>query len=432
MDSLSDKTPLPLTDENQRLVNLKLLRLIYQYQEGGVTGLYDHLVPSMKRDGDKIILSKDGMRKAVKRDRGELTKLAGDGNTEELHRWLKNKKKSSMLQVRITPNQFLLNNILSLLGVPFESLFDKDKLPGAADEPGFGADLSDKDAVGKEDRKLLLQINDKLDKILLKQDRGRTYRTLKKRFFYLTEYCTLLRWVFINIYEMPSENGFSFQKGEKTQELSADQIYRKNYLFLLYNIDKLHRRDKIHKLFTDMNTWENNTLEFGRLLTPFFMTAILLQLMTSLVKAGLRNGNDIFQILSGNIFLENFKITKYDNEKILEKLEKAHKKTIGIIEHIRENDLVVEKKFCNKCEILCVEFFRTTEDLFGNFMPIMKIFGNISFNGRTEMEKKIGDLFVPGTGIAFAIKQEQIDYLDKYVADIEDTQIELGKYYVGN
>jgi hypothetical protein len=266
MDSPLGKTPLSLTDENQRLVNLHLLRLIYR-QEGGVTGLYEHLASSMKRDGDKIVLSKDGMRKTIRRDCKELEELAG--NPESLHKWLKNKKKNQKLQVRITPNQFLLNNILSLLGVSFESLFDKDQLPGATGEPVFDADLSDREETSKNDRELLLQINEKLDKILQKQDRGRSYRTFNKRFFDLMEYCTLLRGMFANIYEMPSKNGFSFQKGNESQELSVKHIYGNNYLFLRYNIDKLQRSDKNHKLFAKMNTCKNDTLEFGRLLAPF-------------------------------------------------------------------------------------------------------------------------------------------------------------------
>jgi hypothetical protein len=49
-----------------------------------------------------------------------------------------------------------------------------------------------------------------------------------------------------------------------------------------------------------------------------------------------------------------------------------------------------------------------------------------------EMIKKINDLFVPGEIMAFAIKNEQLEYLDKYLVEIEKLQRALTEYYVGN
>ena len=53
MESITEqKSVLPLTDENQRLVNLNLLYKVKAYKQGGVRGVYKRLDPSC-RIGEK-------------------------------------------------------------------------------------------------------------------------------------------------------------------------------------------------------------------------------------------------------------------------------------------------------------------------------------------------------------------------------------------
>jgi hypothetical protein len=337
-----------------------------------------------------------------------------------------------MLQVRITPNQFLLNNILSLLGISFESLFDKAQLPGAADEPVFDTDLSGKEETGKKVRDLLLQINDKLDKILLKQDRGRTYQRFSKHFSELTEYIYFLRYIFDYTYDTPCENGFSFQKGDKSQELSAKQIYSTNYYFISWQIKKLHGRDKIHRSFANMATCKNNTYEFGRLASPFFILALLLHLLINLMNSGIINKKAIFQIFSENISSNLFKTTEHDNKTASDLFKNAYTETSHVIQNIQKKELNVTNELCVKCEKLCVNFFNNTEKLFSNLIPIQFRINDIlnNINTRIELERKLEDSF--GTIATFGIQQGWLDYLDKYIEDMGEFQISLGKYYVEN
>jgi hypothetical protein len=429
----ADEKSLDLTDENQRLVNLKLLRLIYEYKLGGITGLYERLSLS-RHIGIKAGLSKEGMRKAIHRDLQNLENLAG--KPDNLRKWLKKRKNSQRLQIRIAPNQFLLNDILSLLGVSFESLFDKNHLLGIADESIFDTDLNDEQEINNENKELLLQINAKLDIILQRQSGERNYRTLRKRFFDLIEYIFIFREILSRIYNTPQETGFSFTKNKNTSEPKkhlTNEIYGRNYIFIIYFMGKIHKKHRIHKLFDNMERLKNNDFWFGRLLSSFFMAAILLHLMKYFVYAGIRNKKNIFKILEGDVF-DFFRIPDYDNKKIFEKLKLPYSKTINIIRHIQDFEIRIEEGFCVECEKFLVNFFINTDSLFSTpdlTFSIKEGFFN-NFNTRNDMNKKLNDLFSLRKILIFAIRSDQLDYLDKYHEDIEEIQIKLENYYIGN
>ena len=174
---------LALTNENQRLVNFNLLNKVKNNELGGMKALFDKLDASLKGEG---LLKYDGMKRAVERNIKDLSNLAG--NPDELDEWLRNRKKSSSLQIRITPALFLLNNILVLLGISFEDLFNKNTLPGIAEKNAADIETIKDEMDSKETCLLLREMNSKLDEIKDKYIGKRIRKRYMDRYNDLIEY----------------------------------------------------------------------------------------------------------------------------------------------------------------------------------------------------------------------------------------------------
>jgi hypothetical protein len=436
----SNQPPLPLTDENQRLVNLRLLKAVKSYNPKGIKGLFTALDSSIKKEGEEDILTYEGMRGAVRRDIKNLIDL--DGKPEELRQWLKTKKGNQKLQVRITKNQFLLNNILCLLGLQFEDLFDKDKLPGKADETPEANDFSIKDDDAQETRKILQEINSKLDKVVFQQEGAKIRKTYLQRLSDLTFYLFFFRDSFLMKLFEPEKKGFSFdiEQNEEQNEImrkgkegTNENIYTYDYFFISTFISRIHKKSRLFKLFNTFQKSANNDFSFGRLLGSLFLMGILIQLLICFIISANRNKKAIFHIVDGTIS-DFFSKGNYDNNIVLEKLKILHKKTVYIIQHILESEIKPNEYLCVKYEILFIRFFNYTHDLFQNVLPIsdmIKNIGKASYN-KKEVESKINEMLVPGIYITFGIKSSQLDYLDNYIKEIEDAQLDLENYYVGN
>jgi hypothetical protein len=420
--------PLPLTDENQRLVNLRLLRMVQSFKPKGMEGLFAALDFSLKQEGEEDLLTYDGMRRAVNRDIKKLSNLAG--KQKELRRWLKTRKNSGKLQIRITKHQFLLNNILSLLGLQFEDLFDKDKLPGEADETSDACDVSIKDDDDRETRKILQEINSKLDKVIFQQKRDKIRKPYSQRFNDLYFYLLLVKNTMIELCDNPEQNGFAFKKqGDNKEQRTPQEIYNSDFSFLFVSLQNIHGKSKIKKLFSDLHKNANNNFGIGRLISPLFMIGILAQLFIYFIICGNRTGKQIFQIMEGNA-MDFLKRHDSDNDEVLDKLEKVNNKTIGLIKHILSTEINISDELCAEYEILFVRFFYNTDKLFEKQVPIWNNMFNIP--NRKEMENRIIENFTLGYLFSFHIKREQLDYLDTFVKDAEQAQFDLENNYVGN
>jgi hypothetical protein len=430
----SNKEPLPLSDWNQLLVNLKLLQSISNEagKRGKIKKLYDNLDSSLKTDSDTTV-TYDGFRNQIQEDLKKLLVLAND--PINLHKWLISRYHRKELQVRIRPDHFLLNNILLLRGLSFEDLFDKEKLPGQADPAKaeqIKIDDFDKEEKEKLDNELLLQIDDKLDKVLEKLNKGKTHHSFRQCLFNLMEYRINLQ-LLIDCYYVPKENGFSFYKENPEKKLSKQEIYALSYMVLRTHINKIHANHHIRKLLAKMNTMVNDGFNLGRILSSLFILSVLLYLINNLVTVGINRKRPVFQILEGNLFVDFFKETKSDNTKIKEKIKEALEKTNGLIEHIQDNNLTLNEDYCVRCEILLVNSFTKIELLFNKLMPVFTRWSDIinTFNSRKTMEESLNKRSEIGRSLTFWIEPKQVDCFDEYIHNIEELQIGLGKYYDG-
>jgi hypothetical protein len=320
-------------------------------------------------------------------------------------------------------------------GLSFEDLFDKEKLPGQADLANIEQkDTDEPDNLENErlDNELLSQIDDKLDKVLEKLNKGKTYRSFSQCFFNLMEYRLNLQ-IFTDFFYLPEENGFAAYNESPEVKLSTNKIYALSYMLLLTHVNKVHANNHIHKALAKMDTMANDDFGFGRVLSPFFILAILLYLMNNLVNAGIKSKRPIFQILEGDLVTDFFKTRDFDNKKIKEKIKYALTKTIYIIEYIQDSNLTPDEDYYVKCEILLVNFFSKIELLFDKLMPVLNRWAGIinTFNSRKEMEKTLTGLSSIDRSLAFWIEPKQLDYFDEYVNKIEELQIGLERYYDG-
>jgi hypothetical protein len=166
------------------------------------------------------------------------------------------------------------------------------------------------------------------------------------------------------------------------------------------------------------------------MITPLFMAGIFIQLFIYFIISGNKNNKHIFKISEGNM-LNSLIYSNYDNNKVLEKLKVSYKKTMGIIKHILAIKIVPTEDLCIKYETLFVRFFSNTCNLFDEQVSVWYDIDFTNFT-RKDIEEKIKKIFEPGYLFSFSIKKEQLDYLDKYVEEIEEAQLELENYYVGN
>ena len=385
----------------------------------------------MKKDGQDDIFTYDGMRKAVRRDIADLEKTAG--NPERLRRWLNRKKDGKKLQIRITKNQFLLNNILCLLGIRFEDLFNSKNLPGKVDEIENTELLPNKGEDTQETGKLLQEINAKLDEIILKQEGEKPRKNYIQRFTDISTYLLFVKNIVLSSCDEPEKSGFSYVKnGNGKNKRTLQEIYANNFSFLCIAMQNINRKTRLQKLFTGLHNMHDDNFSIGRLISPLFMTGILIHLFINFIKSGNRNRKPIFQIIEGNM-PDFFKWGNYDNNKVLEKLEASNERILNLIKHILSCKIIPEENLYIKYEKIFISFFNNTNSLFDKQVPVWHNMFSDFFNiGRKEMENQITKKFTPGYFFSFGIKQEQLEYFDKFGKEMDDAQFDLEDYYVGN
>ena len=242
---------LALSDENQRLVNLNLLNKIKGFRRGGMKGLHDELDQCFKITGQGSSIDYGAMKKAIGRDFKDLNNLVNNPN--KLHSWLKNRKDSGKLQIRISDNHFLLNNILMILGIQFNDLFKKDNLPGQAEVPIYYNESSVEHEDSEQDRFLLNEINTKLDNILNKYVGEKLRKTYMERFYDFFQYINFLRSTFILSSFKPEKSGFSCAlDNNRNRTRAASEIYMYDFWFISFYMNTMmHKKYSIQKMFVD-------------------------------------------------------------------------------------------------------------------------------------------------------------------------------------
>ena len=331
------------------------------------------------------------------------------------------------------------NNILVLLGIRFEELFDENNLPGIAETSVADIETPETGENSKNDSLLLKEINTKLDIIIDKYAGKRKRKTYMDRFADLSQYMFLFQ-QFSTSYFEPEKNGFSKRVEKRYQENNFTQeIYGHSFWFVSYFMNNLNKRNKICKLFEDFQYVVPANLESRRLLVPFFMMGMLEQLIINLIISGIKNNRPVFRI---RIREENFtdwfnscfQPKTCDDQILLGKLKNTHAKTRDFIKHALDNKIMPSNDFCVKCEVFFVRFFKNTFSLFQTDVSIntklQDIFANHS--NINEMEKRLKESLIPGFFFSFDVRKEQLGYLEEYVDKIEEIQIELGRYYAGN
>ena len=424
---------LALTNENQRLVNLSLLAKIQAYKPDGMKGLFDRLDASLKGEG---LLKYDGMRKAVNRNFRKLSDLADE--PDELAEWLRSRKKSSGLQIRITPDHFLLNNILALLGIRFEDLFAKDTLPGIAEGNSAAPEIPDDDINSKENGLLLKEISSKLDEIKDKYIGRRIRKTYKDRLNDLTKYFLLIQNNLLSSYTEPDVTGFSnaSHKHFFGIELKQIQIYTLNLYHVMYFMGKIiNRRFPIYKLFLKFQSAKYSSSKTRRLFIPFFLLGILEQLVMNIIRSGITNNIHIFFTIQ-EVSTENLSADwsyKHHNTKLLEQVKEANNKTINFIKYILKNEVNPSDDFCEECEIFFIKRFKDIHSLFHSPTSSFTIWdmimesSNISIN---EIPNRLKNSLKPGLFVSFNVKEEQLRCFEESIEKIEVLQKKLDEYYV--
>jgi len=423
---------LALTDENKRLVNLFLIKKIMAFKPNRMKGVFDRLEASLKVNNQESAINYEAMRKALARDFKNLEKLAND--TEGLHRWFITRKNSSKLQIRILDNDFLLNCILSILGISYSDLFNKHNLSGLAEEPTLSSELPNTDYDDFQYKSDIKNINAKLDLIIEKYSGYQIRKTYMLRYNNLIDYLLFFKIEFIGSCHLPEINGFS-QKKINGSEIQRDdkEIYGYNFYFIQHYLNSMIRENaKVSSLFSKFLSSSINDLKTKRMLCPFFMIGILVELLHMFIVAGNKSGKSIFKIIRGYIF-DYFSSGTFDNKIILEKVRNTRDKTFYLIEHLLDHEINPNNEICIKSEILFVKLLENIFNLFSISLPSFMQLKNV-INNTDEIkniEKKIKVLVTPGINLSFGVKQEQLEYLDECTNQIEEIQYELDEYYIG-
>ena len=428
---LEDQRVLALTDENQRLVNLNFLDKIKTYRPKGMLGLYEKLEPSLKNDEEGILLTYEGMKRAIARDIKGLNESAG--NPEKLHKWLNQKhKKNERLQIRITANQFLLNNILSILGMQFEDLFDRNQLPGQTEEESACNDIPDAfEDVDRHDSLLLEKINSNIELILQKYAGDKFRKNYFSRFTDFFQFIFFFNNFFIPAFRDPKKNGFSLEpKNEDTQKKLPEEIVRFDYIFVQFGLNMIHKNDGIHKLFRYFSNKQDSSLGYKRLICSLFMVGILEQLMINLIQLGIKSRKPIFHFIENDTFgyLGSYNKWEKDNSQVLEKVKEAHEKTLRVIRFMLKNTIMPDDAICEKFEITCVNFFGDVSSLLKSGSPNVKM----ASSSIKEMEDYFSRPIKTEMYITFSITSEKLNFLEEYIVAIEEAQIGLKPFLRGN
>jgi hypothetical protein len=119
---------------------------------------------------------------------------------------------------------------LGLLGIQFEDLFDETKLPGKADKTADTGDSSIENNDGRETRKILQEINSKLDKVIFQQKGDRIRKSYSQRFFDLHFYLESVKNTIVGLCGDPVKNGFSFKK----MRVMKQNVLHKKYMAMIF------------------------------------------------------------------------------------------------------------------------------------------------------------------------------------------------------
>jgi len=419
---------LALTDENLRLVNINLLLQIRKYDLFGMKGLYEQLHASIKGR-----LSYNAMKTAIRRDLENLQELANAPAGELRKRFEKkrNRKYKDMLQIRIVDNQFLLNNVLNILGIKFEDLFDKRNLQGIEEEIVSITNSTTYDDLDKL-VECLQQIEKKMNELSYKINENRNYKNFIKKNTDLRECMTFIQNTLINNLQDFEKNGFALKKNNQNT-LSSIEIHGNNYILISVFINKMHQKNTVHSLLDNMKNIANDDIMYGRFVDPLFLIVIVFYFFIGYLESGVKNNHSIFQIIEGN--LSDIVYKEYDNRHVLEMINNANDKTIKFIKHILKNEVKINEKYCVKHECLFVNLFNKTNELFSNVVTIYKYINQkiINFNGgRKAMEDMLNPFLKVKIVHTFGIKKEQLEYLNTYIDEIEELQIGLEPIYKGN
>ncbi|MDR0656088.1 MAG: hypothetical protein LBG22_07215 [Treponema sp.] len=428
IDERGTSNQIDLTDENQRLVNLKLLSLVKGFESGGMKGLFDKLPPSIKANSQ---FTYEGMRKAVNRDLKDLLEL--DGKSDELHKWLDSRKNSQMLQIRIMPDQFLLKNILFLLGTSFENIFEN--LPNTKELADIKLKTENMKDEFQTNSQLLKQMNKKLDELVYSLNSKRLRKNYVERYNDLLTYLLFFENIVLPSCERPNELGFSLKRAPEGETTSRayNEIYAYDIFYLLYFFQNIHLRQLIHRLFNEMQTKTGNNIETGRLLCPLFMISAMIYFVKVFINSGIKNKRKMFTEEKAGVVFE-FDDDNYSiEEDIYSKFSECEKRTKQLIKHVLESPVIPDEAICIEYEKTFVRFFTNTREIFEYPDPMKNIMSFIVLHPqKNELDKNIKQFFKKGLPLSFYVRKNGFDYLKEYPSIIDDLQEKLEKYYVGN
>jgi hypothetical protein len=441
---------LPLTDDNLQAINIRLWQAIKQTN---MQTLYDSLDTSIREQ-----VSYDAMKRYI--DQGLKNRKLN------LRMFRASRESEEKLKIRITGHQFFLNNMLILLGMTFEDLFDVSKntqehIPEKVEEEEVKPDYE------LDYKAYLKNIDKKLDEIILLSSRSKK-KSYTERYLEVDEYLSSINSFFISAYVKPDENGFRnfkqfpmltinpdrFLQGDmnKFKEMLnfnqkiqfyfsiyrsqpfmsyPSEIYLYESLFLKYFLQMIHKRSNIHSFFDILEKHKNQDILFGRLLAPFFILLIFFHLLIKFIERGNDNKKAIFLLVS-----KDRTNSKVDNDELLGYCKNNDKRLVGIIEHIlsSETEIRPEYELCVSFEKLMAGFFMKVKDIFikhsFNQGAIFKML--IGLDERKTFEKKVSELIIPGDTFSCEMTPVQLEAIKGLESEIEDAQINLENYYVGN
>jgi hypothetical protein len=225
----------------------------------------------------------------------------------------------------------------------------------------------------------------------------------------------------------PTETGFEHDKDKV--KIFDNERYQEYYQLTEYLIRKINHKSILHKLFGEIHNQKNDNLLFARLLFPWLMIAIFINIFLSFTKSAIKNNKPIFKISEENLN-DFFYHSNLDAVKISEKFVKANKKTLDIIKHINQhkNKITPDRKLCMENEKIFVFFFTHVDSLFKTSRPFLNISNIISSANIFEVLKEIEKFNRGELLFFFLIKPEQLDFIETYIEYIDDikTRISIG------
>jgi hypothetical protein len=424
----------PLTDENRRLVSLLLLNHIKSFKPG-IKALYDLLDESLKKDSSgEETLTFEGFRRQIRRDIEELSGLTG--KPDELRAYFENqKKKSNKLQIRITPNDILLYNILLKLGIKFEGLFDKDNPGGKIEESHYNRLFFEEGTRLNYD--LLKKIDKKTDSIIEKDAMQRIRRTFSKSSVFIMSFFNMFH-LYTQNYDNPQKNGFAFAKSENQErkKVSNEKIYS-NGCFLVSNLTPfIPKKSRLYSLYNRINASENDDVLYGRMFNPLFILIFFMNIMCDFLASLIRSGKAFFHI-SKEMFLD-----MYDdgttNEKIKASFDKCYKRTKYFINYLCKEKINVTDKLCVEIERALIKFIYCSNELFQKPLPHFNIDLNIKKTyGRRKINEIMNNAFqgnnfgILEVNCYYTVKEADLEKIDvEYIKSIDEIQEKINRDYI--